>query len=103
MSEPPSSDPPGRLYAVRFKRSVVRDLRRLDPPARQRVRAAIHERLAQDPRAGKRLAGVRDPRSGRPLWSLRAGDYRIVYIFSDAEVWVLVVRVGHRRAVYDDL
>jgi mRNA interferase RelE/StbE len=97
------TDPPDRPYAVRFKRSVIRDLRRLDPPARERIREAIHERLARDPRAGKRLAGVRDPRSGLPLWSLRAGDYRIIYTFSDAEVWVLVVRVGHRREACDDL
>lgn len=103
MTEPPPAHPPERLYAVRFKRSVARDLRRLDPPARERVREAIHERLAHDPRAGKRLAGVRDARSGRALWSLRAGDYRIIYTFSNAEVWVLVVRVDHRRAVYDDL
>jgi mRNA interferase RelE/StbE len=88
---------------VRFKRSVVRDLRRLGVPERERVRLAIHERLARDPRIGKRLAGVREGRTGRPLWSFRAGDYRIVYTFSDAEVWILVVRVGHRRAVYDDL
>jgi mRNA interferase RelE/StbE len=88
---------------VRFKRSVVRDLRRLGVPERERVRLAIHEPLARDPRIGKRLAGVREARTGRPLWSLRAGDYRIVYTFSDAEVWILVVRVGHRRAVYDDL
>jgi mRNA interferase RelE/StbE len=81
----------------------VRDLRRLDAPARQRVREAIQERLARDPHAGKRLTGMRDTRSRRPLWSLRTGDYRIVYTFSDAEVWVLVVRVGHWRAVYDDL
>jgi mRNA-degrading endonuclease RelE of RelBE toxin-antitoxin system len=67
------------------------------------VRRVIHERLAHDPRAGKRLAGVRDARSGRPLWSLRAGDYRIVYAFSDSELWVLVVRVGHRSGVYGDL
>ena len=97
------TEPPARPYTVRFKRSVVRDLRRLDAPARQRVREAIQERLAHDPRAGKRLAGVRDTRSGSPLWSLRTGDYRIIYTFSDAEVWVLVVRIGHRRGVYDAL
>ena len=92
------TEPSEQLYVVRFKRSVVRDLRRLDPPARRRVREAIHERLARDPRAGKRLSGVRDTRSGRPLWSLRAGDYRIVYAFSDAEVWVLVVRAAAPRS-----
>jgi mRNA interferase RelE/StbE len=96
-------DAPQAPYAVRFKRSVARDLCRLDARSRQRVRRATHERLAHDPRAGKRLAGVRDARSGRPLWSLRAGDCRIIYAFNDSEVWVLVMRVGHRRGVYDDV
>ena len=92
-----------RRYAVRFKRSVARDLRHLDAAARRRVRAAIDDRLAADPRCGKRLAGLREAGTDRPLWSLRAGDYRIIYTFSDAEVWVLVVRVGHRRSAYDHL
>ncbi len=80
-----------RRYAVRFKRSVVRDLRRLDAGARSRVRAAIEGRLSPDPRCGKRLVGVSEPHSGRPLWSYRVGDYRIVYTFNDAELWVLAV------------
>jgi mRNA-degrading endonuclease RelE of RelBE toxin-antitoxin system len=70
----------------------MRDLRRLDRPSCDRVRRAIHERLAHDPRVGKRLTGLRDTRSGRPLWSFRAGDYRVIYVFSDSELWVLVVR-----------
>lgn len=90
-------------YAVRFKRSVVRDLRRLDEPERQRVQAAIHERLAANPHLGKRLAGVREATTERALWSYRIGAYRVIYAFSDAELWILVVRVGHRRAVYGDL
>lgn len=92
-----------RRYAVRFKRSVARDLKHLDAAARRLVRAAIHERLATDPRCGKRLSGLREGDTDRPLWSLRVGDYRVVYAFSDTEVWVLVVRVGHRRGVYDHL
>ena len=90
-------------YAVRFKRSVVRDIRRLDPAARSVVRAAIHDKLAADPRCGKRLSGPRESGSDRPLWTLRVGDYRVIYVFSDAEVWVLVVRLGHRRGVFDGL
>jgi len=92
-----------RRFAVRFKRSVARDLRQLDPAARGAVRAAIEGRLAADPRSGKRLTGLRDGDTDRPLWSLRVGDYRVIYVFSDAEVWVLVVRVGHRRGVYGHL
>ena len=92
-----------RRYAVRFKRSVARDLRHLDAAERGRVRAAIDDRLAADPRCGRRLAGLREPATHRPLWSLRVADYRIIYTFGDAEVWVLVVRIGHRRGAYDRL
>jgi mRNA interferase RelE/StbE len=28
------------------------------------------------------------------------GDYRVIYTFNDAELWILVVRIGHRRDVY---
>ena len=34
------------------------------------------------------------------LRRLRVGDYRIVYEVIDDELVVLVVRVGHRSAVY---
>jgi mRNA interferase RelE/StbE len=90
-------------WEVRFKRSVAADVRRLDASTRQRVRAAIEERLGADPRAGKRLRGLRERGTGRPLWSLRVGDYRVIYVFSDSEVWVLVVRVGPRGRVYREL
>jgi mRNA interferase RelE/StbE len=36
----------------------------------------------------------------RNRWRIRAGDYRIVYEIHDAEVWVIIVAVGHRRDVY---
>jgi mRNA interferase RelE/StbE len=90
-------------WDVRFKRSVAADVRRLDASTRQRVRAAIEERLGTDPRAGKRLRGLRERETRRPLWSLRVGDYRVIYVFSDSELWVLVVRVGPRGGVYREL
>ena len=88
---------------VRYKRSVAADMRRLDASTRLRVRAAIEERLVADPRAGKRLSGLRERETRRPLWSLRVVDYRVIYAFSDSELWVLVVRVGPRGGVYRDL
>ena len=91
-------------WEVRYKRSVAADVRRLDASTRLRVRAAIEERLVADPRAGKRLSGLRERETrSRPLWSLRVGDYRVIYAFSDSELWVLVVRVGPRGAVYREL
>ena len=38
--------------------------------------------------------------AGADLWRIRMGDYRVVYSIEDAQLIVLVVRVGHRREVY---
>ena len=91
------------VWEVRYKRSVAADIRRLDASLRRRIRTAIEERLAADPRCGKRLSGLRERESGKQLWALRVGDHRVIYAFSDRELWVLVVRVGPRGGVYREL
>ncbi|MBN9100045.1 MAG: type II toxin-antitoxin system RelE/ParE family toxin [Pseudonocardia sp.] len=75
--------------------AAARQLRKLDPPARRRVQAAI-ELLSTDPRppAATQLVG------GGGEWRVRTGDYRIVYEIDDGVLLVLVVAVGHRRDVY---
>lgn len=61
----------------------------------QRAVVAALTALADDPRAGKpltaELAGI---------WSLRRGDYRVLYRMNDVTRRVEVARVGHRRDVY---
>ena len=72
-----------------------KDIRVLPRAVAGRVRKAA-ERLAENPGLGKRLAGELVP-----LWSYRVGDYRIVYKIREAALVVLVVMVGHRRAIYE--
>jgi len=38
---------------------------------------------------------------GRPGLRVRVGDYRIIYAVEDDVLLVVVVRLGHRRDVYD--
>lgn len=82
-------------YRVALAPSAARQLRRLDPPARRRIQAAL-ELLATEPRppAATRLVG------GAGEWRVRTGDYRIVYEIEEDRLLVLVLRVGHRRDVY---
>ena len=91
------------VWEVRYKRSVAADVRRLDASLKRRIRTAIEKRLAADPRCGKRLSGLRERESGNLLWTLRVGDHRVIYAFSDRELWVLVVGVGPRGGVYREL
>ena len=83
-------------YAVRLAPAAVRQLRKLDPAGRRRVQAAI-ALLATDPRppAARQLVG------GAGEWRVRTGDFRIIYEIHDAELVVLVIKVGHRRDVYE--
>jgi mRNA interferase RelE/StbE len=82
-------------YQVQVVPAAVRQLGKLDPPARRRVQAAI-ELLAEEPRpsGAKKLVG------GDGEWRVRTGDYRIVYEVHDAVLVILVVAVGHRRDIY---
>lgn len=57
----------------------------------------------------KQIAGSKDPRKlGKSLkgelgefWRFRVDDYRILCEIKDKELVVLVVRIGHRRDVYE--
>lgn len=82
-------------YRVRLAPAAARQLRKLDPPARRRIQAAI-ELLATEPRppAATQLVG------GAGEWRVRTGDYRIVYEIRDGALLVLVLAVGHRREIY---
>lgn len=81
-------------YAVALSNAARQTLRRLDGSVRKRVVLRI-EALEQEPRP----VGCKKI-SGSELWRIRIGDHRVVYRIEDAQLVVLVVRVGHRREVY---
>jgi mRNA interferase RelE/StbE len=87
----------GRQYTILLLPSARRALAGLPIAVRRRLGRAI-DALATDPRppGAKLLAGKPADR----IWRLRAGDYRVLYDIRDAELVVLVIRVGHRREVY---
>ena len=83
-------------YEVRLAPAAVRQVRTLDPPGRRRVQAAI-DLSAEEPRPpeARQLVG------GAGEWRVRTGDFRIIYDIRDGELLVLVIKVGHRRDVYE--
>ena len=83
-------------YRVSLAPSAARELRKFDPDVRRRIQAAL-DLLATEPRppATTRLVG------GSGEWRVRTGNYRIVYEINDAQLLVLVIRMAHRREVYD--
>ncbi len=82
-------------YRIELRPSAVRALRELDLVAHRRVQGAI-ALLAQDPRPPGAQA-----LKGRPALRVRVGDYRIIYTVRDDVLVEVVVRLGHRRDVYE--
>lgn len=81
-------------YSLRIKRSALKELQRLPKPERVRIVEAI-DTLVENPHVGKTLKGEL---SG--LRRIRVGNYRVVYEINEGEVLILVVRIAHRREVY---
>ena len=85
-------------WVVELADSAADALDKLDAPTQQRIWRFLRGKLSatDNPRqTGKALTG---PYSG--LWRYRVGDYRIVCRIEDARLVVLVVKIGHRRHVY---
>ena len=76
-------------YRAGITPSAARQLRKLDPPARRRIQAAV-DLLAENPRppAATQLVG------GGGEWRVRTGDYSIVYDIHDDELRILVLALG---------
>lgn len=84
-------------YTVEISSSAAKSLAKIDKKTRLRIVGAI-ELLAVEPRP----SGVKMLRRGEQgRWRARVGDYRIVYAIEDDRLIVLVLRVAHRREVYD--
>jgi mRNA interferase RelE/StbE len=81
-------------YSLKIKKSALKELQRLDKPARERLVAAI-DQLAENPHVGKLLKG---DFSG--LRRLRVGAFRIIYEINEGEVLVLILRVAQRKNAY---
>lgn len=81
-------------YSLRFKKSVVKDLRKIPNKDVERILKCI-ESLCENPRAEGCIK-----LSGEELYRIRQGTYRIIYEIQDSELIIMVVKVAHRSDVY---
>ena len=82
-------------YRVSIKRSAVKEIEAI--PQKKQRQSIIRRigQLADNPRPpGSRKL------SGHDRYRLRQGAYRIIYSIDDAQIVVVVVKVGHRKDVY---
>jgi mRNA interferase RelE/StbE len=83
-------------YCLEIKPSAGKELDGLDNALFARIDRKIVS-LADIPRP----AGCKKLRGYKDLWRIRVGDYRVVYRLDDAKALVTIVRVAHRKEVYE--
>ncbi len=81
-------------YELVFKKSVAKDFRSIPKKDVSRILKRI-EALRDDPR-GEGCVKL----SAQERYRVRQGVYRIVYEIRENELIVMVVKVGHRSAIY---
>lgn len=85
-------------WTINFTKKSQKELQKLDRPIQTQIVAELDRiLLLNNPRGvGKSLTGEL---SG--LWRYRVGDYRVIAELEDRIFTVIVVRIGHRKQIYD--
>lgn len=82
-------------YAIVFKHSVKKDLRRIPEIIVRRIQVAILALSGNPfPEGVKKIYGYEH------IFGLRMGNYRIVYEVATEIHIITVIRIGHRKEVY---
>lgn len=86
------------MYEIFYLPEVVKNqIPKLSLPVRNRIKKAIEKKLKIDPIAfGKPLRY-----SLKGLRRLRVEDYRVIYKIDEDIEKVIIIKVAHRREVYE--
>lgn len=80
-------------FNIKYKKSVARDLGRLDKKEARRILDKIEKDLSERAESYPALKG-----EFAGLRKMRVGDYRAIFTLMDNDV--LILRIGHRREIY---
>ena len=83
------------MYELIYSPSALKALEKLDKSIQQRVIIAL-ERLRIRPESCdiKKLTGM-------PGYRFRVGDYRVIFDMEEDKLKLLIIKIGHRKNVYD--
>ena len=80
-------------FNIKYKKSIERDLGRLDKKEARRILNKIENDLSEHAESYPVLKG-----EFAGLRKMRVGDYRVIFTLMDGDI--LILRVGHRRDIY---
>jgi len=84
-------------YKIEYLDSVYEDLESISKSEKIKIKKSIEQKLAHNPiEFGKPLQY-----SLKGLRRLKVGDYRVIFQVEPEKYVVLIVKIGHRKEIYD--
>ena len=81
-------------YDIVFSDKALKQLKKLDRPIQKRIISALEKMRSNPERYVTKLVGD-------PSYRLRVGDYRVIVDIYENELRILVVKIGHRKKIYN--
>ncbi len=88
------------MWTIEWDDAARKELRKLDYTVQEQILSYLEKRIATEEDPRRFGEGLSADKVG--LWRYRVRNYRIICQIEDQKLVVLVVRVGHRRDVYDN-
>lgn len=85
-------------WKITYKKSVKKDLKKISKNIKYIIRRAIEEKHMTD----SLKIGVPLRRNLKGLMKLRVGYYRTIHSIAEVVVTVHVIKIGHRKDVYEE-
>jgi len=85
-------------YNIEFKRSAAKSLKKIPKADQKRIAEKI-DSLSENPPAPE----TTKMKGNNPFHRIRVGNYRIVYEIQDDILLILIVKIGHRKDIYQRL
>ncbi len=87
-----------KKYEVVFKKSAFKELQNLPIRIQQKILDAV-QLLSLNPHT--ELLQIKKMKGADSLYRFRINDYRVVYVIENQSIKVTIIKIGHRKDVYD--
>lgn len=87
-----------KAYEIVFKKSAAKELQALPQKIQQKILDAV-QLLSLNPYT--ELLQIKKMKGADSLYRVRIQDYRIIYVIENRLIKVTIIKIGHRKEVYE--